>query len=342
MIRQTKKKQIIGATIAGLFIFIGICTGCAGRQETRESLLDGYNAQKDTYHEIHALNQKLFATVSINNDPGDYMLGHGDLLQVTVFEVEELETEVRVSSRGFITLPLLGQLKVKGRSVREAELLVEELYRKSYIKKPHVTIFVKENFSQRITLVGQVKNPGTYDYIAKQRLLEVLVLSGGLSDKAGRIVQIRRKGEGNGEQNVFMVDLDKLITEGQDGLNIEINGGDVIFIPEAGVFFVDGAVRRPGSYPIRQRTTLREALQTAGGFQPWADPKEVLLVRYLTTGKKEIIKIDLTGPKKEEVQIKDRDVIFADTSVWGKIKSGSWINFGIPGIFGIGYRNPDQ
>ena len=342
MKRQTKKKQIIGATIAGLFIFIGICTGCAGRQETRESLLDGYNAQNETYHQIHALNQKLFATVSINNDPGDYMLGHGDLLQVTVFEVEELETEVRVSSRGFITLPLLGQLKVKGLSVREAELLVEELYRKSYIKKPHVTIFVKENFSQRITLVGQVKNPGTYDYLAKQRLLEVLVLSGGLSDKAGRIAQIRRKGESNGEQNVFMVDLDKLIHEGQDGLNIEINGGDVIFIPEAGVFFVDGAVRRPGSYPIRQRTTLREALQTAGGFQPWADPKEVLLVRYLTTGKKEIIKIDLTGPKKEEIQIKDRDVIFADTSTWGKIKSGSWINFGIPGLFGIGYRNPDK
>jgi len=342
MIRQTKKKQIIGATIAGLFIFIGICTGCAGRQETRESLIDGYNAQKDTYHEIHALNQKLFATVSINNDPGDYLLGHGDLLQVTVFEVEELETEVRVSSRGFITLPLLGQLKVKGRSVREAELMIEDLYRKSYIKNPHVSIFVKENFSQRITLVGQVKNPGTYDYLAKQRLLEVLVLSGGLSDNAGRIAQIRRKGESNGEQNVFMVDLDKLINEGQDGLNIEINGGDVIFVPEAGVFFVDGAVRRPGSYPIRQSTTLREALQTAGGLQPWADPKEVLLVRYLTTGKKEIIKIDLTGPKKEEIQIKDRDVIFADTSTWGKLKSGGWINFGIPGVFGIGYRNPDK
>ena len=284
----------------------------------------------------------MFSTVSINNDPGDYLLGHGDLLQVTVFEVEELKTEVRVSSRGFITLPLLGQLKVKGRSVREAELLVEELYRKSYIKKPHVTIFVKENFSQRITLVGQVKNPGTYDYLAKQRLLEVLVLSGGLSDKAGLIAQIRRKGESNGEQNVFMVDLDKLIREGQDGLNIEINGGDVIFIPEAGAFFVDGAIRRPGSYPIRQRTTLREALQTAGGLQPWADPKEVLLVRYLTTGKKEIIKIDLTGSKKEEVQIKDRDVIFADSSFWGKLKSGSGISFGIPGIFGIGYRNPDK
>lgn len=342
MIRQTKKKQIIGATIAGLVIFIGICTGCAGRRETSESLLNGYNAQNETYHQIHELNQKLFATVSINNDPGDYLLGHGDLLQVTVFEVEELKTEVRVSSRGFITLPLLGQLKVKGRSVREAELLVEDLYRKSYIKNPHVSIFVKENFSQRITLVGQVKNPGTYDYLAKQRLLEVLVLSGGLSDKAGRIAQIRRKGELNGEQNVFMVDLDKLINEGQDGLNIEINGGDVIFIPEAGVFFVDGAIRRPGSYPIRQRTTLREALQAAGGLQPWADPKEVLLVRYLSTGEKKIIKVNLTDSKKEEIQIKDRDVIIADASFWGKLKSGTGISFGIPGLFGIGYRNPDK
>jgi polysaccharide export outer membrane protein len=137
-----------------------------------------------------------------------------------------------------------------------------------------------------------------------------------------------------------MVDLDKLIEEGQSELNIEINGGDVIYVPEAGVFFVDGAVRRPGSFPIRHKTTVMEALQTAGGFRPYANTKEVYLVRFISSGKREIKKIDLAEPNRAEIEVRDRDVIFANASAWGQFKYGAGISLGIPGIMTIGYKYP--
>ena len=63
------------------------------------------------------------------------------------------------------------------------------MYKRSFIKDPHVSIFVEEQISQRITLVGQFKNPGTYDYLSNQRLLDVIALGGGLSERAGQVVQ---------------------------------------------------------------------------------------------------------------------------------------------------------
>ena len=149
--------------------------GCAGGEKI-EDKLERYAAQNERQMEVMALNQQLFAGGNLNADPGDLLLGQGDLLQVTVFEAEELGTEVRVSSRGYITLPLLGQVAVKDLTARQAEIMIEDLYRAKYIKDPHVSIFIKENFSQRITMVGELKDPGTYDYTSKLRLMDVLVL----------------------------------------------------------------------------------------------------------------------------------------------------------------------
>jgi len=279
------------------------------------------------------------AVAQMNVDPSDYILGAGDLLQITVFEAEKLNTTVRVSSRGYITLPLLGQIQVKGLTAREAEIKIENLFRSKYIKNPHVGVFVQEHFSQRVTLVGQFKNPGTYDYLSKQRLLDVMALAGGLSDKAGRTVQVRRRGDIPGKPNVFVVDMDRLIEEGRTELNVEINGGDIIFVSEAGNFFVDGAVYRPGSYPIRNKIALREALLAAGGTAPWAIKDSLVLINK-DKGRK-IIELDLNSQNHQEMEIQDRDIIVVKSSTWGKIVHGTGINIGIPGL-GVGYHDPER
>ena len=74
------------------------------------------------------------------------------------------------------------------------------------------------------------------------------------------------------ENKSYIVDIDKLLTEGFVDLNIQINGGDVIYVPEAGLFFIDGAVRKPGSYPIKKKMNLQEAILAAGGFAPVCQP----------------------------------------------------------------------
>ena len=330
-----------------IFLFVSLW-GCGGSQkkldEQHNDLVQSYSGTaRDRGYEISEMNKQLLANANTNVDPSDYMLGSGDLLQVEVFGVKELEAKVRVSSRGYITLPLLNQVEVKGLSAREAEVKIEKLYKVKYIKNPHVSVFVKEHFSQRITLVGQVRNPGTYDYPTKLKLLDVLALAGGLADKAGRSVHVRRIGETRRDGKSFLVDLDMLIKKGKTELNIEINGSDVIFVPEAGVFFADGAVRKPGVYNIKRDMILQEAILIAGGLAPYADKDVLTLIRQHEDGQREVIELDLKkNVDSKQLQIQDRDVIIAKDSAWGKFTSGTGLNIGIPGIIGFGYRDPER
>ena len=317
-----------------ILLFIGFFFGCASNyhhQDLNQSFDDD---------EIGRINEQILASAEMPSDPSDYLLGAGDLLQIGVFEAKELDAKVRVSSRGYITLPLLGPVLVKGLSAREAEQKIEDLYRERYIKNPHVGIFIEEHFSRRVTLMGQFKLPGTYDYFSKQRLLDVMALGGGLSDKAGLVVQVRKSSDSPDGQGVFIVDLDQLIKKGKSELNIKINAGDVLFVPEAGVFFVDGAVRKPGSYYIKHQTTVQEAFVEAGGLAPYAKKNQAVLVRYTKKGERQMIKLDLSQSYTLELEIKDRDVLIAESSAFGKLVHGMGVFVGFPGLGGLGYRNP--
>jgi polysaccharide export outer membrane protein len=318
----------------------GFLSGCGGNQQTTSAIVKQYAATPAKNDEITSLNEQMFAAAKMYTDPSDYLLGAGDLLQVTVFESKELNTTVRVSSRGHVTLPLLGQIKVKGLTAREAEIAIENGYRAKYIKDPHVSVFVKEHMSKRVTLVGQFKQPGTYEYPSKQTLLDVMALAGGLTNNAGNLVQVRRHEVRPGEPNVLVIDLDQLIKKGRTDLNVPINGGDIIFAPEAGHFFVDGAVYRAGSYPIREKLGIREALVTAGGIRPWGIRDSIVLIRNVEGRGRKGVEIDLNNPDNHKIEIKDGDIIVVKTSSWGKIVHGGGINIGIPG-FGIGYSNPE-
>lgn len=282
--------------------------------------------------EIERMNQMILAQATPDSGPSEQLLGAGDLLNIGVFEIKELDTTIRVSANGLINLPLIGSVHVNGLTAMEAEQKIEALYRKKYIKDPHVSIFIEEHVSQRITLVGQFRIPGTYDYPAKRRLLDVIAIGGGLSEKAGQTVQIR-KSRVQGPPAVFMVDLDRLIAKGDTQLNIEINGGDVLFIAEAGVFFVDGAVRLPGAYAIKHRMTLMEALVVAGGLQPRAATNRIKLIRVDATGQRQLIELDLNQPGTSEAIIVDRDVLIVEAGGIARFMSG----FGIS-ILGTGFQ----
>ncbi len=304
--------------------FFGACASTnhpsANNQANNQPAVD-YSLGED---EISRMNEMILSQVQMNNDPGDYLLGEGDLLRISVFEAKELDTTVRVSSRGLVTLPLIETVDVKGLTAIEAEEKIEALYQKQYIKNPHVSIFVEEHISQRITLVGQFKNPGTYDYPNRQRLLDAIALGGGLSEKAGQIAQIRKSRQVQGQPDIVMVDLDQLIIKGSVELNIEINGGDVLFIPEAGVFFVDGAVRRPGAYAIKHQTVLQEALVEAGGLEPWAVKDKIKLARMAEDGERKIIDLDLNQPGVKEMAMNDRDILIVDESGAASFKGFSF------------------
>ena len=154
------------------------------------------------------------------------------------------------------------------------------------------------------------------------------------------MVQVRKSSDSPDGQGVFFVDLDQLIKAGQSELNIKINAGDVLFVPEAGVFFVDGAVRNPGSHYIKNQTTVQEAFVEAGGLAPWANKNQAVLVRYAENDERQMIRLDLSQPDTLKMEVKDRDVLIAETSAFGKLVHGIGFYIGLPGLGGIGYQDP--
>jgi polysaccharide biosynthesis/export protein len=320
--RAWRADRLAALLLMGGMLLIGACTPAV--RPTAAPKAADIHLKND---EISRMNAMILSRTQPPGDPGEYLLGEGDLLRVNVFEAKELDTEVRVSSRGFITLPLIDAVNVKGLTAIEAEKAIERLYQQRFIKNPHVSVFVEEHISQRITLVGQFRKPGTYDYPTKRRLLDVIALGGGLSENAGPMVQIRKSRRVRGQPEVIVVDLDRLINRGDVQLNIEINGGDVVFIPEAGVFFVDGAVRRPGTYTIKHHSTIREALVEAGGFETWAIKDRIKLARLEDNGEHKLIDLDLSQPGVEDMAVKDRDILIVDESAAAGIMRGFSISF---------------
>ncbi len=331
----------------GILVCLAIASllSCAGGGPKATAKLEDVMAQEaSTQQQAQALNTKLFAAVKKVPQAQDYIVGEGDLLQVTVFESPDLSREVRVSSRGCVTLALLGTLEVKGLTVREAEQKIEDAYRQKYIEEPHVNVFVKERQGGKITLLGALQKPGTYNYYARQGLLSVLALGGGLSDKAGAVVQITRAGKDPDHPTTFMIDMDELVKKGRADLNIDIHRGDVIFVPEGGVVFVDGAVRRPGSYPIKNDMTIAQSIANAGGFRSTADQGDIKLVRYLGSGKREVVKLgidEIRDGAATNLIVKDRDIVFVETNKLVALVYGLRLNMW-SGLVGFGYTPPRE
>ena len=330
-----------------LFIFlILIHYSCAGGAPTKTVISE---SSIKAMQETSELNSKLMMQGSTSSkgasSPADYLVGPADLLEVKVYESDKLSDTVRVSSRGSITLPLIGNVYLSGLSAREAEQLIEtELKNKGYIVNPNVTVFIKEYNSKQVSVVGYVGSPGTYSLEGRETLLDVLVESKGFSDQAGRTIYVSRtESDGNGQ--TYMVDMEELLLKGNSDLNIELKPGDIIYVPSSGNVYIAGAVRNTGSYPLTgEFTTLSQIITTAGGTSSYANNSDVKIIRYLGDGKREIILVDLEKMLNgvvEDVIVKDRDAIIVGASGTKKLLYGLTLGLGF-GLFRIGYTPPEK
>jgi polysaccharide export outer membrane protein len=151
---------------------------------------------------------------------GEYILGEGDLLKITVYNNPDLNTEARVSGDGKIAFPLIGEVAVYGMTVSEAEKNIVALLQDGYILKPHVSILILE-YKKTVYVNGEVKNPGAYKLTQGLTVLKAITLAGGLTPKAGesRIKIIRKTGKGETALKAKMDDL--------------VQPDDVVLVPES-------------------------------------------------------------------------------------------------------------
>ena len=328
-----------------LFLLSFSMIGCAGNRFEATTTIEEFqkNYKESQERENKLQNRKFFSAATISTPESlDYRLGPGDLISVTVFEAKEMNAEVRVSSRGTVTLPMLGAVDVFKLTALEAETKIEALLREKYLQDPHISVYIKEHVSRQITIVGALKNPGTFDYISKKRLLDVLALAGGLNEESGEIVYITRENSETGELDNYVVDLDDLVRKGKMEHNITILGGDIVFVPKAGHCFLDGAVRNPGIYPMKNNLTITEAIALAGGLANYAEEDEIKLIRYVDEGKRDIVRLnysELQEGQGDTIFLQDQDVIFVELSGSGTFLSGAGFSVGFMGT-GFNYKTP--
>lgn len=161
----------------------------------------------------------------------EYRIGPQDLLEISVFQVADLNRTVRVNTSGDISLPLIGVLNAGGLTVQELEAKIAQSLDAKFLQDPQVTVFVKEFTSQRVTLEGSVKKPGIYPLTGRTTLLQAIAMAEGLDPLADlKGIVIFRVVEGKKMGARFDM---KAIRSGT-AADPQVYGDDIIVIDQSG------------------------------------------------------------------------------------------------------------
>jgi polysaccharide biosynthesis/export protein len=270
-----------------------------------------------------------------NVKQGDYVIGSGDLLGVEVFDVPELSRDVRVNETGYISLPLMPS-KVRAGGLTPFQFqdkLAELLQTNGLVSTPQVTVSVKEQHSQPITVIGAVKTPMVIQALRRTTLLQALSQAGGIADDAGSTVIVTRpapdvsESAGPGDASTqsaaqtFTINLSDVLESGESRFNIPLVGGDVVSVPRAGIIYVVGAVSKPGGFLLQNdldHMTMLKMLSLAGGTTNTAKMKSAVILRKnLETGERDQVPVDLSKVmhlKTQDVQMQANDILFVPDS----------------------------
>jgi len=252
----------------------------------------------------------------------EYRIGPKDLLEISVFGLDELNTTVRVSEEGKITLPLLGEVEVQGLTKTQVEKKLARLLEKKYLQNPQVTVFIKEYQSKRVSVLGAVRNPGPYELLGRQTLLQIISEAGGMTEDAGETIIIIRQ-SADGSSTTLRIPVEDLVVKGDASLNIVLRPGDIVNIPIDKIVhvYVFGQVRNPGALAVKRShiPTLLQAIAQAGGFAERANKGRVLIKRKGKDGREIQIKVnvkDIIKGKKKDIQLQENDVVFVPETIF--------------------------
>jgi polysaccharide biosynthesis/export protein len=288
----------------------------------------------------------------------DVPVGTGDLLHIEVFDVPELSRDVRVGDAGDISYPLIpGKITAAGLTPFQLEEKMEQLLiENGLVTHPQVSVFVKEQNSQPVSVVGAVMKPMVYQVIRPTTLLEILADAGGIADDAGSIVIVTRSSNsiasrnaaavvgasasadasartpstddplGQGSQTIT-IRIQNLLESGDSSYNIPVYGGDVVSIPRAGIVYVTGAgISQPGGYVLQshgEQITVLKAVALAHGMTGYAKPDNAVIMRNNpATGQKDAIPVrikQIENHKTEDVAMKSNDILYIPDNLGLKV-----------------------
>jgi polysaccharide export outer membrane protein len=273
----------------------------------------------------------------------DPPLGPGDLVHIDVFDIPELSRDLRVSDAGVISFPLLQQpVHVGGLTPFQLEQRLEQLLSaQGLVAHPQVSVFVKEQASQPVTIVGAVGHPAVMQIARPTSLLELLATAGGITDEAGSTIMITRSvppterlenvsDKPDAPDNTdpaanstnIKIELKDLLDSGNPDYNIQVHGGDIVSVPRAGIIYILGfGVAQQGEYVLQahgDQVTALKAIALAHGLTSFAKADNSVIMRNdPATGKRIEIPVHLKqiqNHKIDDVALRTNDILYVPDS----------------------------
>jgi polysaccharide biosynthesis/export protein len=228
----------------------------------------------------------------------EYVVGPQDVLAVTVTNEPTLTGKFTVVGDGTVTYPLLGSVKVGGLSLRAVEREFTSRLSEGYLERPLVTVALDQYGSQRVLVVGEVRQAGSYPLSGPTTLLEILLKAGAPTANAGTEALVVRGRGADGRSvtelrnavdqrskssmsNVVRANLDAL-QRGDLSQDVTLQPGDMVFVPRAEQptpVYVMGLVKAPGAYQATKGATVLQVLAQAGGVTDRGSTSRIKIVR---------------------------------------------------------------
>jgi polysaccharide export outer membrane protein len=240
----------------------------------------------------------------------EYLLAPGDILKISVFKNPDLSLDVRVSESGAIGYPLIGSVPVKGLTLPAAESKIAQMLRDGgFVVNPQVNILLTEGFGNLVSVIGEVNKSGRYSVdAAGGHISGMLAAAGGVGPTGGEVVTV--SGMRSGKAFRRDVDIVKMSSTGNQADDIELYGGDTLYVSRAPMFYIYGQVQKPGQYRLERSMTVIQALATGGGVTGKGTQRGIVRHRRDPSGK-----VKEEGVSMDD-DVQDRDVIYVKESLF--------------------------
>ena len=237
-------------------------------------------------------------------------LGAGDTIRVTVFQNPDLTTEARISERGTIVFPLIGEIALGGQTPQGAGArIAAQLKQGNFMKDPQVSVSVLQVRSRQVSVLGNVVRPGRYALDdTNLTLTDILALAGGISPGGADTVTVLTNR--NGTEKKLEVNVSEMIAKGNMSANFEIQNGDMVFVQRAPVFYIYGEVQRAGAYRLEPEMVVMHALSVGGGLTPRGSERGLVIHRRMPDGAVRKIEAKLFEPVRPDDVIYVRESLF--------------------------------
>jgi len=236
-----------------------------------------------------------------------YVIGPQDQLAITVYDEPNLTNRYRVDDGGFISFPLISRIAAAGLTITEFEDRLRATLANGYIRNPQVRVDVEQYRSRSVVVTGAVRAPQKLTMTGNSMtLLDALALAGSpTAEASNEVIVTRRPAKAATPDDVEEIRVNRRDLElGRSGREVVLRDGDIVNVPSAQRFYVDGQVRSPGPFVLDPGMTVQQAIALAGGLSERGSDRGIV-VRRLIKGKMTDVDVKLD----DKVQAGDTVVI---------------------------------